>query len=80
VGHQTALVLRDDFDPARSDVEVLVELRPNTKARGLSFFGAQSELANTFGPKVELLEPVEISRWMIKDVLSEAIEEHIEAI
>ena len=71
-------IVRDDFDLERSDVDVLVELRPDTKARGLAFFGAQSELANIFGRKVDLLEPVEISRWMIKDVLSEAIEEYAE--
>ena len=71
-------IVRDDFDPERSDVDVLVELRSDTKARGLAFFGAQSELANILGRKVDLLEPVEISRWMIKDVLSEAIEEYAE--
>ncbi|MEA2414282.1 MAG: uncharacterized protein QOI58_939 [Thermoanaerobaculia bacterium] len=31
-------IVRDDFDPERSDVDALVELRPDTKARGLSFF------------------------------------------
>ncbi|HEV7571026.1 MAG TPA: nucleotidyltransferase domain-containing protein [Thermoanaerobaculia bacterium] len=71
-------IVRDDFDPLKSDVDVLVELRPDTKARGLAFFGAQSELTDIFGRKVDLLEPVEISRWMIKDVLSEAIEEYVD--
>jgi len=71
-------IVRDDFDPERSDVDVLVELRTDTKARGLAFFGAQSELSDIFGRRVDLLEPVEISRWMIKDVLSEAIEEYVE--
>ena len=73
-------VVRDDFDPERSDVDVLVELRPDTKAKGLSFFGAERELAALLGRKVDLLEPVELSRWMIKDVLSEAIEEYVEAV
>jgi len=73
-------IVRDDFDPERSDVDVLVELRPDTKARGLAFFTAERELAGIFGRKVDLLKPVELSRWMIKDVLAEAIEEYVEAI
>jgi len=72
-------IVRDDFDPERSDVDVLVELKPDTKARGLAFFGAEIELSEIFGRKVELLQPTEISRWMIKDVLAEAIEEYDEA-
>jgi uncharacterized protein len=72
-------IVRDDFDPERSDVDVLVELRPDTKARGLAFFGAEIELSEIFGRKVDLLEPTELSRWVIKEVLAEAIEEYDEA-
>jgi predicted nucleotidyltransferase len=71
-------IVRDDFDPKQSDVDVLVELRTDTKARGLSFFGAQTELSEIFGRKVDLLQPTALSRWMIKDVLAEAIEEYDE--
>jgi predicted nucleotidyltransferase len=73
-------VVRDDFDPERSDVDVLVDLRPDTKARGLAYFGAEIELSEIFGRKVDLLQPTELSRWMIKDVLSEAVEEYVEAV
>lgn len=72
-------IVRDDFDPERSDVDVLVELRPDTKARGLAFFGAEIELSEIFGRKVDLLQPTELSRWVIKEVLAEAIEEYDEA-
>ena len=72
-------IVRDDFDPERSDVDVLVELRPDTKARGLAFFGAEIEISEIFARKVDLMTPSEISRWMIKDVLAEAIEEYDEA-
>lgn len=52
-------VVRDDFDPERSDVDVLVELRPDTKARGLAFFGAEIELSEIFGGrKVEMMTGV----------------------
>jgi uncharacterized protein len=52
-------IVRDDFDPERSDVDVLVELRPDTKARGLAFFGAEIELSEIFhGRKVEMMTGV----------------------
>jgi predicted nucleotidyltransferase len=72
-------IVRDDFDPLKSDVDVLVELRADTKARGLEYFGAEIELSEIFGRKVDLLQATELSRWMIKDVLAEAIEEYDEA-
>jgi predicted nucleotidyltransferase len=52
-------VVRDDFDPERSDVDVLVELREDMKARGLAFFGAEIELSEIFGGrKVEMMTGV----------------------
>ncbi|MEA2326561.1 MAG: uncharacterized protein QOE68_1520 [Thermoanaerobaculia bacterium] len=51
-------IVRDDFDPERSDVDVLVELRPDTKARGLAYFGAEIELSEIFGRKVEMMTGV----------------------
>src|ERR1041385_9382378 len=52
-------IARNDFDPERSDVDVLVELRPDTKARGLAFFGAEIELSEIFGGrKVEMMTGV----------------------
>ena len=72
-------VVRDDFDPERSDVDVLVELTPDTKATGFAFFGAQDELSQIFGRKVEMCTPGAVSRWMIKDVLAEAVEEYDQA-
>ena len=46
-------VLRDDFEPARSDVDVLVELAPDTKV-GLAYFGWADELSEIIGHKVDL--------------------------
>src|SRR4051794_12678344 len=55
-------IVRDDFDPERSDVDVLVELRPDTKARGLAFFGAEQELSEIFeGRKVEMMTRARVS-------------------
>ena len=46
-------VVRDDFDPDRSDVDVLVELAPDTRV-GLDYFGWADELSRIFGRKADL--------------------------
>jgi predicted nucleotidyltransferase len=71
-------IVRDDFDPERSDVDVLVELRPDTKARGLAFFGAERELSNLFeGRKVEMMTGVRASvrPYVEPDIVVEYAEE-----
>jgi hypothetical protein len=45
-------VLRDDFDPERSDVDVLAEFGPGIRP-GLRFFGYADELAQIIGHKVD---------------------------
>ena len=71
-------VVRDDFDPERSDVDVLVEFKPGSTP-GWSIVSAELELADLFGRKVDLRTTAELSRWMVKDVLAEAVEEYVEA-
>jgi uncharacterized protein len=71
-------IVRDDFDPERSDVDVLVELRPDTKARGFAFFGAERELSGIFdGRKVEMMTGVRDSVWpyVEPDIVVEYVEE-----
>ena len=47
-------VLRDDFDPARSDVDVLAEFEPGAlKGVGFRYFGYGEELAAIVGRKVD---------------------------
>jgi uncharacterized protein len=46
-------VLREDFDPARSDVDVLVEFLPGRKP-GWEFFGWAEDLSQILGRKVDL--------------------------
>lgn len=47
-------VLRDDFDPARSDVDVLAEFAPDAlKGVGFRCFGYGEELARIIGRKVD---------------------------
>jgi predicted nucleotidyltransferase len=48
-------VLRDDFDPARSDIDVLADFKPEaTRGIGFRFFGYGDELAEILGRKVDL--------------------------
>ena len=47
-------VLRADFDPARSDVDVLAEFEPEAlKGVGFRYFGYADELATILGRKVD---------------------------
>jgi uncharacterized protein len=70
-------IVRDDFDPERSDVDVLVEFKPG-QTPGWAIVSAEDELAKMFRRKVDLRTEQELSRWMIKDVLSEAVDEYVE--
>jgi hypothetical protein len=46
-------ILRDDFNPERSDVDVMVTFAPG-KTPGLEYFGLEDELARIFNRPVHL--------------------------
>ena len=49
-------VLRDDFDPARSDIDVLADFKAEaTRHIGFRFFGYGDELAGILGRKSRFL-------------------------
>ena len=49
---------RDDFDPATSDLDFLVEFEPMSPAEHAdSFFGLLADLERLFGRRIDLLEP-----------------------
>jgi predicted nucleotidyltransferase len=64
-------VLRPDFDPRQSDVDVLAEFEPNVLRRvGFQYFGYGKELAALIGNKVDFcsrLHPLIFDR--VKDQL-----------
>jgi uncharacterized protein len=72
-------VVRDDFGP-ESDVDVLVEFR-NNQTPGLRFFATMPDELSAIlgGRRVDLLTFHGLSRWIEKDVLSEAVEEYVES-
>jgi predicted nucleotidyltransferase len=65
-------VLRDDFDPARSDVDVLAELLPDAHP-GWEFFGWHEDLAPILGHKVDLHTPNSLSKYFRDEVMREAL-------
>ncbi len=65
-------VLRGDFDPARSDVDVLIEYLPG-RIPGFDFIGHQSELAQVFGTKVDLNTPRCLSKFFREKAVNEAL-------
>ena len=71
-------VTRDDFDPERSDVDVLIEFLPGCTL-GWAIVTAEQELAAIFGRKVDMKTREELSRWIIKGVMEDLVEEYVEA-
>ena len=65
-------VLREDFDPARSDVDVLVEFAPGVRP-GLKFFGYGEELAEIIGRKVDFNTEAWLSQYFREEVVREAL-------
>jgi predicted nucleotidyltransferase len=65
-------VLRDDFDPERSDVDVLVEFLPE-HVPCWEFYRWHEELALIFGRNVDLHTSNSISPYFRKEVLAEAL-------
>ena len=65
-------VLRDDFDPARSDVDVLVEFSPNSPVESLfDIIGVKHELSDILDRDVDLVEKRALSPY-IKDRVLES--------
>ncbi|MGQ0529848.1 MAG: nucleotidyltransferase family protein [Panacagrimonas sp.] len=50
-------ILRQDFDTARSDVDVLVEYRPEGTRSFADFLDLKEALEQLFGRPVDLVEP-----------------------
>ena len=63
-------VLRADFDPVRSDVDVLIEYLPDC-VPGFDFVGHQTELSRLLTRKVDLNTPRCLSRR-----LRESVQQH----
>ena len=65
-------VLREDFDPDRSDVDVLAEFSPGNHP-GIKLFGYGDELAEIIGHKVDFNTAEWLSKHFRDDVIREAV-------
>jgi len=65
-------VIRDDFDPARSDVDVLAEFNPEVHP-GLKFFGYGEELAEILHYRVDFNTEAWLSKSFRDEVVREAL-------
>ena len=63
-------VLRDDFDPELSDIDVLVEFLPD-RAPGWEFFVWHEALTEILGYKVDLFSG--LNRWIEPKIRTEAL-------
>jgi predicted nucleotidyltransferase len=63
-------VLRDDFDPQRSDIDVLVDLGSASDV-GFAYFGWQEELSHILGGKVDLCS--RLNKYIEEELRREAL-------
>ncbi|MDD2707758.1 MAG: nucleotidyltransferase domain-containing protein [Verrucomicrobiae bacterium] len=65
-------ILRDDFDPQHSDVDVLAEFEPSAlKGVGFRYFGYGEELAAIIGRKVDFCS--RLNKYIESAVRREAV-------
>lgn len=65
-------VLRQDFDPGRSDVDVLVEFASNTSKSLFKLSEMQELLGHMIGRSVDLTTPGSLSKYLRDDVMATA--------
>jgi predicted nucleotidyltransferase len=65
-------VLREDFNPATSDVDVLAEFQPDAHP-ALRFFGYGDELSEILGAKVDFNTAAWLSKFFRDQVVQEAL-------
>src|SRR5438067_1238551 len=70
-------VVREDFDPERSDVDVLVEYREPRNVGLFDIIRAEREMAEIFGRKVDLVDSIRETLWpyVKDDLVLEYVEE-----
>ncbi len=71
-------VLREDFDPTRSDVDVLAEFHPEALSRlGLDYFGYGEDLSRIIGARVDFCS--KLNRHIAQSIGSEMLSIYDEA-
>ena len=63
-------VLRDDFDPDKSDIDVLVEFEPGAQIDLVDISGLRLRLIALFGREVDLASKKNLKPFLQDDVLA----------
>lgn len=65
-------VLRDDFDSSRSDIDVLIEFRPDATKSLFTLVTMERTLSRLFGRTVDLNTPGSLSKYFRDEVMESA--------
>jgi predicted nucleotidyltransferase len=63
----TGSAARSDFDPVRSDIDLLVEFRPGARVSALQFVELSDALEQAFGRRVDLIELSAVTNPILRD-------------
>ncbi len=72
-------VLRDDFDPSRSDIDVLIEFEPDADQSLFTLVRLGDDLSALFGRPAHVVTPGGLSKYFRDQVLSEAEPQYVAA-
>ena len=72
-------VLREDFDPNRSDIDVLIEFGPGADRSLFAIVSIQDELKAMFGHPVHTCTPGSLSKYFRDEVVREAEQQYVAA-
>ena len=65
--------LPDDFDPSRSDIDMLVEFEAGARKNLFKLLEMQAALSDKCGRKVDLTTPGSLSKYFRDDVIAGAL-------
>ncbi len=63
----TGSAARPDFDPARSDIDLLVEFLPGARVSALQFVELSDALEQAFGRRVDLIELSAVTNPILRE-------------
>ena len=63
----TGSAARSDFDPARSDIDLLVEFLPGARVSALQFVELSDALEQAFGRRVDLIELSAVTNPILRE-------------
>lgn len=66
----TGSAARPDFDPVRSDIDLLVEFLPDSRVSALQFVELSDALEQAFGRRVDLIELSAVTNPILRDAFA----------